>query len=176
MGDDRVCGIHYIPGRAIVTFKAYDRALRIILLEIEYVLDLRPSERIDRLAVIPHHADVPMPGGKLLQNQVLRIIRVLILIHKNMVEARSDLRTGFRIIPQEDVHIQEDVVEVHHSVFLQFLLVEFINLPKERLLSVLVLLGEFSLGFVGSGGKEAVLRERDPGQYFAWLVCFFVQF
>ena len=87
MCDDRVGCIHYIPGRAVIALQAYDLALRVVLLEVQDILDLRSAEGIDGLAVVAHDAQVVVRRGQFLENQVLRIVGVLILVHKNIIEA-----------------------------------------------------------------------------------------
>ena len=61
--------------------------LRIILLEIEDILDLRSAEGIDRLGVVTHHAKVLMELTELLEYQILRKVGILILIDHYIVES-----------------------------------------------------------------------------------------
>ena len=60
--------------------------VRIILLEVEYVLYLGSAEGVDRLGVIAHDAEVIVEHAELLENEILREVRILILIDHDVVE------------------------------------------------------------------------------------------
>ena len=116
MGYYRVRGVHYVPGRTVVLFKADYLGFGVILLEIQDILDLSTAEGVDGLAVIPHHAKVAVRSRKLLENQILGVIGILVLVHHYEVEAGCYLGTGLLIVAEKDVHVHQDIVEVHDSV------------------------------------------------------------
>ena len=89
--------------------------LRIILLKIKDILDLSTTEGIDRLRIIPHDAQVLMSLAQLLQNQILCKVRILILIDHYIPESSGNALKSSRIVTKQDIHIQEDVIKVHHS-------------------------------------------------------------
>ena len=69
---------------AIVLLQANYFCFRKILLELENVLDVRATPRIDALVLIANHADVVLFAGKQLHQLVLRTIRILILVDKDV--------------------------------------------------------------------------------------------
>ena len=56
-----------------------------------------------------------MDFSQLLEYQILGEVGILVFIHQDIVETgcQGQLRLG--IVPKQDVHVQEDVVEVHHA-------------------------------------------------------------
>ena len=63
---------------------------RVVLLEIEDVLDLGAAEGIYRLRVVTHHAYIIMSLTELLQDEVLSQVGVLVLVDHNIVEPAAD--------------------------------------------------------------------------------------
>ena len=50
--------------RAVVLLELDDRRVRVVALEVEDVLDVRPAPAVDRLVVVAHDAQVAMRGGE----------------------------------------------------------------------------------------------------------------
>ena len=88
---------------------------RIVLLEVQDVLDLGATERIDRLRIIAYHTYVLMHLTELLKDQILREVGILILIDHDIVKTSGNRLTRSRIIPQQDIHIQQDIIKIHHT-------------------------------------------------------------
>ena len=84
VGDDAVRGIDYGLSRAVIAFQADYLAIRVILLEIQDVLDLRAAESVDGLGIVSDHADIAVKHRQLPQNDILREVGVLILVHHNI--------------------------------------------------------------------------------------------
>ena len=175
MGDERIGGVHDDLRGAVVALQTEELALGIILLETEDVLDARAAEGVDGLAVVAHHADVVVALRQLLQDQVLRLVRVLVLVHHQVREAPGDGGECLRVIPEQVVHIQQDVVEVHHPALLELLLVALVDLPQARALGVVVLRLELLGGLVGRIGNEVILGHGDAGEHLARLVDLVVE-
>ena len=175
-GDHGIGGIDDILRGPVVPLQAECLRFGEILPEVQDVLDLRPPEGIDGLGIVTHHAEVPVPRRQLLENQVLRHIGVLILVHHDGVEPAGDGRQGIGIPPQEDVHVQQDVVEVHHAGLAAQLAIGLVD-PVEFGLLVNPVIVPVSPGAVGVGsrGHEVVLGLGNAGKHLLGLVGLIVQ-
>ena len=88
VGDDRVRRLHDGLGRAVVLLELVQREVGVVVLEVEDVLDVRAAEAVDGLGVVADHADVFPLGCQLLDDQILGKIRVLVLVHHQVLELR----------------------------------------------------------------------------------------
>ena len=164
-----------IAGGPVVLLEAEEPALRIILAEIQDVLDFRSPEGIDGLRVVPDHADVPVPLAQLLENEVLGEVGVLVLVHENVVEPVRYGGQGVRKILEQYVHVQENVIEVHHAGSLAFLRIFRVDIAYFRLFGMGVVDDCLGICLVGGGGDEIVLRHRDAPQDILRLIDLVVQ-
>ena len=137
-GDEGIGGIHYILGGAVVSLQAEEFCPGEILLEIQDVLDLGAAEAIDGLGVVSHHADVPVPCSQLEEDEVLGHVCVLVLVHKDMVKAGRYILKRLRRLLKEDIHIEENIVEVHDAGLLAKCAVGGIDAVNLRLFLVAV--------------------------------------
>ena len=175
MGYQGVRRLHDVAGGAVVAFQAEELALRVILLEVENVLDFRAAEGIYGLAVVPDHADIVVELGQLLEYQVLTAIGILVLVHKYIGEAVGYRHKGILVVLEEIVHVQEYVVEIHHPALLHLLLVEIIDIDQARTLGMQVGGQQFAVVAVAVDGHEVVLRHGDARKHLLGLVHLVVQ-
>ena len=56
--DQTVRRIDDVLGRAVILFELEDLCVWVVAFEVEYVLDVRPTEGVDTLSVITHYTDV----------------------------------------------------------------------------------------------------------------------
>ena len=97
--DDRVGRLHDVLGGAVVLLQLEDLQLGVVLLEVQNVLNISAPEGVDALRVVAHHADVAVLGGQLARNQVLGVVRVLVLIHHHELEQVLVLVEHRRVVP-----------------------------------------------------------------------------
>ncbi len=167
--------LDYDGGGAVVVLQTEGLALREVLPEVQDVLDARSPERVDGLRVVAHHAEILMELAEFLYYQVLGVVRVLILVHHYVSEPP---RYGFRhvgAVAQQDVHIQQDVVVVHHPGLAAFLPVQRVDVADARLAGVSVAREDALAAAVGFGRDEVVLRYGDAGEHLLGLVDFLVE-
>ena len=174
MGDERIRGVHDGGGAAVVALQPVGLAVLVVLLEIEDVLYLGAAEGVDALGVVPHHADVAV-DGQLPYDYVLRVVGVLVLVHHYVVEAAGDILQGIGIVAQQDVHVEQDVVEVHHPGLLELVLVQFVEFPDAGLAGMAVLHRDLRVVPVGGHRHQVVLGQGDAGKHLARLVDLVVQ-
>ena len=173
--DDAVRGVHDVLRRAVVLLELEDLRVGEVVLEAQDVLDLRASERIDALRVVAHDADVRMVLGQAADDRVLREVRVLILVDQNVAELVLVFFQRVGEVPEQDIDVQQQVVEVHRPVFAAFASIELVNVQKlgPPPLAVFGLQGGVRL--VGGRRDQVVLGQRDAGRDVAGLVGFVAQ-
>ena len=164
IGDQRVGRVHDVPRGPVVALQAEGFRLREILLEIQDVLDLGAAEGVDGLGVVSDHAQVPVHRS------------VLVLVHHDGVEALGDGRQRVGALLQQDVHVQEDVVEVHHPRLPAQLAVSLVH-PVDLGFLVQAVVVAVAAGAVGvrRGRDQVVLRLGDAGKHLLGLVQLVVQ-
>ncbi len=108
---DRVGGVEDQLGGAVVLLELDHGRLRPVALEVEDVAQVRATPRIDRLVVITDHAQVVMLHRERPDPQVLRAVRVLVLV--DMQEAPALLVLGQHVLVLEEPHgLEQQVVEI----------------------------------------------------------------
>ena len=117
-----------------------------------------------------------MTGGQFLQNQVLGHIGILVLVHHNVAETAGDGLQSLLTALKEDIHIQEDVVEIHHARLPAQLAVEGVDAVDLRLLAVIIRLPVAAGSLhIRSGSDEVVLGLGDAGKYLFGLIHLVIQ-
>ena len=109
--------------RAIIAFQPDDLGIRIVLLEIENVLNIRPAPGINGLIRITHHADIPMLHRQRMHQHILRMIRILILIDHDVPEHPPIMFGNLRVPRNQLVHPRKHAVEVDSAIPLERALV-----------------------------------------------------
>ena len=149
--------------RAVVLLQFHHAAAGIVFLEADDVLDPCAPEGVDGLGVIAHHADVLVQPGEPLQDGVLGDVRVLVLVHEDVVEAAGDYPEHVGVVRQEHVGVQEDVVEVHHGHAVAGVAVGDEDAARQGPSGPGVAALLLGVGRVGVGRHEVVLAAGDDG-------------
>ena len=74
------------------------------------------------------------------------------------------------IIPQKDIHIHQNVVEVHHARRLELLLIQLIHFRHTAPLRAAVRLQQVFAGGIAVPGDQVVLGVRDAPQHILRFV------
>ena len=154
--DHRVGRIDDRARRAVVLFELEDLRRGVVLLEREDVFDLGPAERVDRLRVVAHDADFRMGLRQTADDDVLRIVGVLVLVHQNVFELLLVARQHVRTVAQQHVGLQQQVVEVHRPVVFAALAVDVVDVAELGNLHLPVLGRIGRIGQIGPGGHQTV--------------------
>ena len=168
--DHRVGRIDDRLRRTVVLLQLEDHRRGIILLEREDVLDLGPAERIDRLRVVAHDADLRMGLRQPADDRILRIVGVLILVDQNVLELLLIAGQHVGTIPQQDVGLQKQIIEVHRAVALATLAVDVVDVAEFGDLGLPVLGRAGRIGQIGARRDEAVLGVGDTRREHVGLV------
>ena len=72
--------------RAVILLQPYDRRFRIVLLKIQDIADIRTAPAVNRLVRVANDAKISVPGRQELRKLILGAVRVLILVHENILK------------------------------------------------------------------------------------------
>ena len=114
--DHRIGRLDDRARRAVILLQLEDHRVGEILLERKDVLDLGPPERIDRLGVVAHHADLRMELRQAPDDDVLGIVGILVLIDQDVFELLLVAGRHVGTVSQQDIGLQQQVVEIHRPV------------------------------------------------------------
>ena len=126
--DDRICRCKNILCRAVVLFEQDHRRVRIIALEVQDVAHIRTAPAVDGLICITDDTDIAVSRGKQLRNCILRAVRILIFVHKNVLKLLLILCSDFLVVGEQFHRQHQQIVEIKRVVRAQFRLVELIHL------------------------------------------------
>ena len=160
--DQAIGSVHDILGGTVIPFQLEDTATGIKILELQDIIYISASEGIDALGVIPYHADMAVSLAKPLHDQVLGEVRILILIHQYIPEEVPVFLQDGRMIPEQDIGLQQQVVEIHRSRLQATALVTFVDFPEQGDLGVHIAFHELFILLVGRISYQGVLRVGDP--------------
>ena len=164
-----------LRGRAVVLLQAHDRRVREPLGEAQQVLGRCARERVDRLVVVPHHAEVIASAQPALQKPRLQRIHILELVYRERGEARAHGVGRVRVLVEELQGEPEHVLEVQPAHRALAPLVPFVDrehqLRRDRRLMVAEVgevasrrdhpvLGPLDLTGELAPGKELVRRRQ----------------
>ena len=169
--DDRVGGVDDGARRAVVLLELEDLRIGVVVAEREDVLDFRAAERVDGLRVVAHDADLRVALREAADDDILRVVGVLVLVDQNVLEELLVARQHVGAVAQQDVGLQQQVVEVHRAVVLAALAVEVVEVAEFGHLRLAVLGGVGGVGQVGPRGDELVLGQRDARGHRGGLVA-----
>ena len=125
-----VCRIYNILCRTVITLQFKDTASRILIFELQDIVDIGTTERIDTLRIIPYHTDAAMLLTKSLDYQVLRKVRVLILINQHELEETAVFLQHLRMVTEQDICLKQQIIEVHGTGLLATVLIPFIDFTQ----------------------------------------------
>ena len=163
-------------GRTVILFEFENLCLGIVFLKPQDVFDARPAERIDALRVVAHHANVAPHVGQFLDNQVLGVVRILILVHQNILELLAVLLDNFGVVAQQDVHVEQQVVKVHGSVLPTLTHVVGIDFGQSGTLGPRIFGHQGVVGSIGLGQHQVVLGQRNTGINLVGFILFVGEF
>ena len=140
--DDAVGGIQDIGGGAIVLFQANGLCAGIELFKVEDILNGSPTEAVDALVVIAHHADVALRTGEQADQAELCHAGILIFVHQQVAVFVLVELPHIRMFGQQLHGLVDEVVEIKGTGFLQALFISGIDAGGQRTLGVLCRAGE----------------------------------
>src|SRR6058998_388573 len=85
----------------------------------QYLLVKHLASRHGNLCVVGDDAEIAVPAGEVLHQQVLRGVRVLELVHEHMLKTILPVREPFRMLAKQCERVQQEIVEIHRVGLLQ---------------------------------------------------------
>ena len=126
--DHRGSGCKYMFCRAIIALKPDHLGARKVVFEAQDIVHFRAAPTIDRLVVIAHAADVLRTLREQAQPEILRDVRVLILVDQDVAELRMKIPKQIRVLLEDRDVVDQQVAEVAGVQHLQPRLVDFVTL------------------------------------------------
>ena len=144
-------------------------ALRVLLLEIEDIVDIGTSEAIDALRIVANHTYTTMLLCQLQHDSLLRIVRVLILVDQHIVESFYVLLTDILMLMKQQIGLHQQVVEIHGVSLSATLRIPIIYISHLRTL-LLDIVCRPRAGLVGTRHQQMVLGHRNTVGHTGRLV------
>ena len=101
--------------RAVVPLELHDRRVGVVALEVEDVPDVGAAPAVDRLVVVADDREVAVLRGERPDPQVLRPVRVLVLVDVEVAPAILVAREDVGRLVEEPDRLEEEVVEVERA-------------------------------------------------------------
>ena len=111
--DQRVRRLHNQLRTPIVLLQFEKFGIVVLALEIQDIVDVRTSERIDALCIVSHHTHLLTLFRELIDDGLLCKVRVLILIHEHKMEFFYVFLADFLMILKQKPCLDEQIIEVH---------------------------------------------------------------
>ena len=132
MLDDAVGGIQDIGGGTIVLFQANGLCAGIELFKVEDILNGSPTETVDALVIVTHHADVALRAGEQADQTELRHAGILIFVHQQVAVFVLVELPHIRMFGQQLHGLVDKVVEIKGTGFLQALFIGRVDAGRQR--------------------------------------------
>ena len=157
--------IYDILRRTIISFQFENTATRILVLELQDIIDIGSPERIDTLRIISDHADTSVYFAQALYNQMLGKIRILILVHQHKLKKAPVLLQYVRMIAEEYIRLQQQIVEIHRPRLLATILIPLIYFTQQRNFRIYIMLHQLLVLIVCLIGNKCIFCIRDTALY-----------
>ena len=171
VGDHGVCRVQNCLRGAVVLLQADQLGVLVLIFKIQDVLDGRAAEAVDALVVVAHHAEIPVPARQQGGQQILQIVRVLILVHQDVAEFPLIEIPHLLVFLQELHGQQDDIVKIQRVGLAQPALVVAVAKVDDPGAGVVAVLRD---PVIILRKMHFVLLPADPGQDLARRELLFV--
>ena len=175
MLNQTVCGIDNGLGRTVVLFQFEKFGIIEMASEIQDIINISTTETIDTLRIITHRTDTLLFLTKLHHDIHLNLVSILILIHKNEVEAVSIFPSDILMITKQLEGKGKQIIKVHCVSLLTTLNISSKDFPHLRHLLTQITLEEFTIGSIFIRSHQLVLCHRNLMMYGSRLVNLIIQ-
>ena len=173
--DQTVGGIDNHLSRTVVLLQFEDACLIVLLREAQNILNLRPTKTVDALRIIAHHTDVLMPSGQLPDDGMLGVVRILVLVYKQISKAVAVTLANVGMIAEQKIGVQQQVVKIHHVRLAAAVAVFLINLRHPGHIHRRIGPQTLSRTGIVFRAHQTVLGTRNHGQHRRGFVLFLIQ-
>ena len=123
MTDYLVGRVQDVLGGAVILLQLKDFRVGKYLFKIQDIADIGAPEFINGLIVVPHHAEIPVPGRQPAHKLKLHGVGVLILIHHNIAESFLIVVQRLRTVPEQFHGFHQQIVKIQSIVLFQLFLI-----------------------------------------------------
>ncbi len=113
VGHHGVGGGQDVAGRAVVLFQPHHASVGVVLLEVQNVLDVGATPRVNGLVVVAHDHEIAVLAGKQVGDGVLDMVGVLVLVDADLLEAILVAFEHLGVLGEKLQRLEQQVVEVH---------------------------------------------------------------
>ena len=143
--------------------------------EIEDIAYIGTAERVNRLRIVAHHADVILRLGEFPHQHKLDIVRILVLVHQHILKLLLVPLLHFCTKVHQTDHVDQQVIKIHRVGGFQSSLIERIDGSQLIHTRLAVFAQQLLVHSIGIGTDPAVLRHRDTRQHRRPFVDLLVQ-
>ena len=172
--NQRVRRLHYQLRRTVILLQLKELRIRILTLEVQDIVDVRTTERINTLCIIAHHTHLLTFFRQLIDDGLLGKVRVLILIHQHKMELLYIFLADILVILEQYPCLNEQIVEVHRIRLSTAFRVPCIYSTHLRPLLTRIIPRPCTL-CVSLRQQQVILRHRDTICHRGRLIYFIIE-
>ena len=119
MGNHLIGRIQNIGRGAVILLQLNYRGIRVILFEIQDVMNICATPAVNGLIVIAHHAQVAALRRQQLHQLILGKVGILILVHHHIAETAAIAVQHRRMIRKQGQRLHQQIIEIQRILCLQ---------------------------------------------------------
>ena len=175
MFHQRVGSLHNELCRTVIPFQLEEAGIGELVSEIENIVNVRTTERVDALVVVADDTDTAVCLRQQTDDVHLRIVRVLILVNKNILKLLSVLFPYLTVVTEEQVRVKQNIIKVHGIRLPASCLISLVYQMDRRHTGVSVTFGCRTVFRILISRYQMVFRHRNEAVDRRRLVCLLVK-
>ena len=173
--DDRIGCIDNVFCRAIILLQTIHGDLFVIFLKIQNVVDIGSTKSINALCIVAHNTNVLKLIRECTNNQVLRMIGVLVLVDQDISKTVLVFGQHIRESIEQFVGSQKKIVKIHGSRFETPVYVLCINFTHFGALCHGIGFLQIGVVVIGPHRNQTVFERRNTAAYLLGFILIFVE-
>ncbi len=166
--DNGLCG-------AVILLQFKDFCIRIDFRKIKDIVNIRSTERIDALCIIPYDTNTLVLFGELQNDAVLGIVGILIFVYEHITELLPIAGKHIRKITEQNVGIYQQIIKIHSSRLAAPFPIAGIDVTDSGHLSRHIAFIRFLIGSIACRSDQMILSIGDAGLHSPRLIGLFVK-
>ena len=175
LADECTCRLYNCLGGAVVLLQLEEFGIRVQLGELEHVVQICATERVDALGIVTYHTYLGTVTGKLPYYAVLGVVGILILINQNVFERCTVTFQHIRMVTEKYERIEQQVIKIHCVTLAAALLIALVNLAHHGYALKLVMLVDIGILNISRCRYQTVLGIADTVLDHAGLIGLVIQ-
>ena len=162
--DKRISRLHNQLRRTIVLLQFKELRVIVLALEVQDIVDIGPSERIDTLRIIAYYTHLLALFRQLVNDGLLRKVRILILIYEYKMKLIHILLPYLLMVLKQNPRLNQQIIEVHRVGLTAPLHIPYIYIRDLRAFLTGIISGPGTLR-ISLRKQQVVLRHGDSVGY-----------